>query len=88
MKKIKFKSLFLIMVVFYIGYIFVNQQFTIKNIKTQINEKNIELQKLQDKNQKLQDEVNMSKDDSYIERLARERLKLVKPNEIPVVNSK
>jgi cell division protein FtsB len=56
-------------------------------IKAQINEKNIEMESLKVKNRKLQDEVNMSKSDAYIEKLAREKLKLIKPGESPVVNS-
>ncbi|WP_027625375.1 FtsB family cell division protein [Clostridium lundense] len=88
MKKIlNFKKAFFITLIFYVCYVFVNQQITINNIKAQINEKNVEMEKLKEKNRKLQDEVNMSKTDLYIEKLAREKLKLIKPGENPVVNS-
>lgn len=86
-KLLNFKKVFFITLAFYVCYIFVNQQITINNIKAQINEKNIEMEKLKEKSRKLQDEVNMSKSDLYIEKLAREKLKLIKPGENPVVNS-
>ena len=78
--------IFLILI-FYVCYVFVDQQITMNKIKAQINEKNIEMESLKVKNRKLQDEVNMSKSDAYIEKLAREKLKLIKPGESPVVNS-
>lgn len=88
MKKIlNFKKTLFIILTFYVCYIFVNQQITIRNIKAQISEKNIEMEKLREKSRRLQDEVNMSKSDLYIEKLAREKLKLIKPGESPVVNS-
>ncbi|MCS4481924.1 septum formation initiator family protein [Clostridium botulinum] len=39
------------------------------------------------KNQKLQDEVKLSKSKDYIEKLARERLRLIKKGETPVINN-
>lgn len=88
MKKIlNFKKVIFIILTFYVCYVFVDQQITMNKIKAQINEKNIEMESLKVKNRKLQDEVNMSKSDAYIEKLAREKLKLIKPGESPVVNS-
>ncbi|KAJ50947.1 cell division protein FtsL [Clostridium tetanomorphum] len=87
-KKINLKNIFFLVMIFYVCYIFVNQQITMNTIKAQINEKNIEMNKLKDKNRRLQDEVKMSQTDLYIEKLAREKLKLIKPGETPVLNSK
>ena len=88
MKKIlNFKKVIFLILIFYVCYVFVDQQSTMNKIKAQINEKNIEMESLKVKNRKLQDEVNMSKSDAYIEKLAREKLKLIKPGESPVVNS-
>ncbi|PRR77197.1 cell division protein FtsB [Clostridium liquoris] len=88
MKKIlNFKKVIFLILTFYVCYVFVDQQITMNKIKAQINEKNIEMESLKVKNRKLQDEVNMSKSDAYIEKLAREKLKLIKPGESPVVNS-
>jgi len=57
------------------------------SINKQIQQLKQEEQSVQDKNQELKDEVKMSKSDSYIEKLARERLGLVKPGETPVIDS-
>ncbi|MEY8763184.1 MULTISPECIES: FtsB family cell division protein [Clostridium] len=84
--KIKWKNIFLLLLVLYIGYIFVSQQITMQNIKKQISETKSEEQKLKVRNQKLQDEVKMSASDVYIEKLAREKLGLIKEGETPVIN--
>ncbi|OFI06567.1 cell division protein FtsB [Clostridium acetireducens DSM 10703] len=86
-KKIKIKSILIIVILFYIVYIFINQQITMKKLKGQINNSKIELTKVKEKNQKLQDEVKMSKTSKYIEKLARERLGLVKQGETPVISN-
>lgn len=57
------------------------------SINRQIGQVEQEEQSVMDKNQKLKDEVKLSKSDSYIEKLARERLGLVKPGETPVIDS-
>lgn len=84
-KKFRLRNLLIVAAVLYVGYVFVSTQLAMNKIKHEINVKQQELAKLKDKNQKLQDEVDMSKTDSYIEKLARERLGLVKPGEAPVV---
>ena len=83
-----FKKLLFFLLFIYAGYIFVNQQIIIGNIKKQVIQRQTELENLQEKNQKLQDEVKMSKSDSYIEKLAREKLNLIKEGEIPVISNK
>jgi cell division protein FtsB len=57
------------------------------SINRQIEQVEQEEQSVMEKNQKLKDEVKLSKSDSYIEKLARERLGLVKPGETPVIDS-
>lgn len=87
-KNMNLKKMVFFILLIYACYIFANQQIIMGNIKKQIIQRKTELENLQEKNQKLQDEVKMSKSDSYIEKLAREKLKLVKEGEIPVINSK
>ncbi|MBE6067721.1 septum formation initiator family protein [Clostridium sp. BSD9I1] len=87
-KNVNFKKLLFFLLFIYAGYIFVNQQIIIGNIKKQVIQRQTELENLQEKNQKLQDEVKMSKSDSYIEKLAREKLNLIKEGEIPVISNK
>jgi cell division protein FtsL len=68
-------------------YIFISQQVKMYSINKQNEQMKQQEQIVLDKNQKLKDEVKMSKSDSYIEKLARERLGLIKPGETPVIDS-
>ncbi|MEW9096708.1 MAG: septum formation initiator family protein [Clostridiaceae bacterium] len=88
MKKLgKLNKVFFFMLAFYVCFILGKQQMTMRNIKAQIDGKNIEIEKLEDKNEKLKDEVEMTKSDEYIEKLAREKLNLIKPGESAVINN-
>lgn len=86
--KFKAKNIIVILLVLYACYIFVNQQITIRNIKKQISNKNIEEKRVKEKGIKLQEEVNMSTSSMYIEKLAREKLGFIKQGETPVINIK
>ncbi|GAA0726012.1 septum formation initiator family protein [Clostridium malenominatum] len=86
-KRSKLNNLLFCVIIVYICFVFGKQQITIKNIKSQIDEKNLEVEKLKEKNKTLQEEVDMSKSDSYIEKLAREKLNLIKPGENAVINN-
>lgn len=46
----------------------------------------VESKKLKEENIKLQDEIELSKTDKYIEKLAREKLGLIKDGETPVID--
>lgn len=87
-RKLTFKNLVISMIVFYCIFSFVDQQFKMKRINEDLRKTNIELEAIKQKNQKLQDEVNLSKTDLYSEKLSRERLGYVKPGETPVIDSK
>ncbi|EJO5347466.1 septum formation initiator family protein [Clostridium botulinum] len=87
MKKINVKKLILLLGIVYIVGIFINQQITIHKIRDEISNKKMELKEVKEKNQKLQDEVKLSKSKDYIEKLARERLRLIKKGETPVINN-
>jgi cell division protein FtsL len=90
MKKRKFKltKILALFMIVYASCILVNQQIKINKIKSETITYQSELKLLQGKNQKLQDEVKMSKSEMYIEKLAREKLGLIKPGETPVINNK
>lgn len=68
---------------------FVNQGITLKRIEKEILDRQEELALMQEKNLKLESELNLAKTDpdAYLEKLARERLNMIKPGE-QVVNSK
>lgn len=87
-KKLKFKNILIIIISVYIVFTLVNQQIAMHKIKNQIEAKTQELQLIKQKNQRLQDEVKMSKSQKYIEKLARERLGFIKNGETPVINTK
>ncbi|MEG1256934.1 septum formation initiator family protein [Clostridium sp.] len=88
MKKFSFKKIILLLIAFYVGFVFVNQQVIMFRQHRDIEKYTSELQSAQDKNQKLQDEIKLSKDNNYIEKLAREKLGLIREGESPVINSK
>ncbi|SMC28324.1 Septum formation initiator [Clostridium acidisoli DSM 12555] len=85
-----FKLKFLIIGVFMVNicYILVNQQITMNKIREETNNKTSQISKLKSDNQKLQDEIKMARSDQYSEKLAREKLGLIKQGEIPVINTK
>ena len=88
MKKLNLKKIALCCLCFYVCFILVSQQFTLGRQKKEIEKQTSLLERAEEKNQKLTDEIKLSNDDSYIEKLAREKLGLVKNGETPVINSK
>lgn len=51
------------------------------------NNYTVEYNRLKEENKELQDEVELSKTDKYIEKLAREKLGLIKEGETPVIDN-
>ena len=75
------------LLIFSIGY--VRQIVTINRIEKEISNKESELAEIKSQNSRLQDEVNKINEGSteYLEKLARERLGMIKPGE-KIVNTK
>ncbi|MDU1414314.1 MAG: septum formation initiator family protein [Clostridium sp.] len=88
MRKISFRKVVICFIGIYVCFIVVSQQMTLSRQNKDINEYTSQLQQAEKKNQKLQDEIKLSKDDSYIEKLAREKLGLIREGEYPVIDSK
>ena len=86
-RKQKVKFIIFLLIFVNVCYIFISQQVKMYSINKQMEQMEQDEQSVLDKNQKLKDEVKMSKSDSYIEKLARERLGLIKPGETPVIDS-
>ena len=86
-KKLNFKKVIIVFASMYVGYILISTQVTILKLRKEMETRQQELSKQADANQKLQDEVKKLTDNpnEYYERLARERLGLVKPGETPVI---
>jgi cell division protein FtsB len=83
----KIKTILIIIILLYVGYTFARQQFIMSNMKKELTVKQNKYSQLQSKNLNLKDELELSKTDAYLEKLARERLGLIKKGEIPVVNN-
>lgn len=81
---LKSTIIILLFVVFIIG--FIRQELMMKRIQQDIVTSQEELENLKDKNIKLQAELDSTPSDEYLEKLARERLGMVKEGEV-VVNS-
>jgi cell division protein FtsL len=86
-KKLNIKTIVLFAIALYVGSLFISQRINAYKLKQEISKQQKELARLKETNQRLQDEVEMSKTEGYMERLARERLGLVKDREIPIIHS-
>lgn len=84
-KKFSLKNILLLLVSVYVGYILISTQLAMSKIKKELEVSKQELTTVKERNLKLQDEVNLSKTEAYIEKLARERLGLIKDGETPVI---
>lgn len=87
-KRLTLKNTIIILLILFSTYSFISQQFKMNKIKGDIKAQRQELESLKQKNQKLQDEIDLSKTDLYMEKQARERLGYVKPGETPVIDKK
>jgi cell division protein FtsB len=87
-KKFKIKRVVLVFAMVYVCYILIQQQITMIRQKQELQKYNVELQKKKQEKKVLQDEVQLSKSDKYLEKLAREILGLVKEGETPVMDNK
>lgn len=86
-KRMNLKNMVIIILIAILVISYVRQELTMNKIKKDIEAKQTQLNELQDKNKKLQDEVNQSSTDEYIERMARERLGMIKDGEKVITNS-
>ncbi len=86
-KRMNLKNMVIIILIAILVISYVRQELTMNKIHEDIEAKQTQLNELQDKNKKLQDEVNQSSTDEYIERMARERLGMIKDGEKVITNS-
>ncbi len=88
-KKLTVKKLIIIglIAIFILGYI--RQGITMNRIEKEIANKQSQLEDVKQKNERLQDEVEKinSGSEEYLEKLARERLGMIKPGEKVVSGS-
>ena len=86
-KKLILKRIIIIGFVIFFAVSYIRQSLTMSRIQKEISSKQLQLDEIKQKNERLQDEVEKINSNSpdYLEKLARERLGMIKPGE-KVVN--
>lgn len=84
---ILFKRISILLFVVVMGVTIYNQQVTMGRIRSNISLQNQELRKVKEENEILTHSVELTKTDEFIIKSARTRLGLLKPGEIPVIDS-
>jgi len=86
-KKLIFKKIIIAICIVFFAFSYIRQSITMNRIEKEIDNKQLQLDEVKQKNERLQDEVEKINSDSadYLEKLARERLGMIKPGE-KVVN--
>lgn len=72
----------ILLFIFYITFVFSEKYASILELRVYIYELNNEIKELEDENQLLAEKINLLNTNPYIEKLAREELDMVNPNEI------
>ena len=87
-KKLILKKMIIAGFIVFFAFSYIRQSVTMNRIQKEINNKQLQLDEVKQKNDRLQEEVEKINSDSadYLEKLARERLGMIKPGE-KVVNS-
>ena len=87
-RKLIIKKLIIFTFVIFFAGSYIKQLIVMKKIQSEIADKQSQLEEIQEKNERLQEEVEKINSNSadYLEKLARERLGMIKPGE-KVVNS-
>ena len=86
-KKLILKRIVIVGCIVFFVFSYIRQNVTMSRIQKEIDNKQLQLDEVKQKNDRLQDEVEKINSDSsdYLEKLARERLGMIKPGE-KVVN--
>ena len=69
-------------VILYVAWIFGNQQIKLRDFQQQEQEKQKQVAALKQEVLRIEEEIKQSNTPEFIEKVAREQLKMVKPNEI------
>ncbi len=82
-KKLILKRIVIIGFIIFFVFSYIRQSITMNRIQNEIAGKQSQLDEVKQKNERLQDEVDKINSDSsdYLEKLARERLGMIKPGE-------
>jgi cell division protein FtsL len=85
-KPIRSKSIVMILLAVYLAYSLTAQYITIRNARAQEARIQAQIEEIKKENEKLKDEIERMRSDEYIERIARERLGLIKFGEVMFVD--
>lgn len=87
-KKLILKKVIIAGFIVFFAFSYIKQNIAMNRIQKEIDSKQLQLNEVKQKNERLQDEVEKinSNSSDYLEKLARERLGMIKPGE-KVVNS-
>lgn len=86
MKKKRKKKLILFVLLLCFSVVLIKQQITINKLKNEGEHLSDKLVKEKEKTDVLQGEIELSKRPDYLERIAREKLRLIKPGEILIID--
>lgn len=82
-RKLKVVGIFIVII--YASYILINQGMIVKRQNEEIAELNKTLSTIKEENLLLKDKMQMNNNNKYVERMAREKLGLVKEGEEPII---
>ena len=85
-KKLILKKIIIAGFIVFFAFSYIRQSITMNRIQNEINNKQFQLDEFKQKNDRLQEEVEKINSNSSVEKLARERLGMIKPGE-KVVNN-
>ena len=87
-RKLILKKIIIVGCIIFFVFSYIRQNVAMNRIQKEIDNKQLQLDEVNQKNERLQDEVEKINSDSpdYLEKLAREKLGMIKPGET-VVNS-
>ena len=85
-KKLILKKIVIAGFIVFFAFSYIRQFITMNRIQKEIDIKQLQLEEVKQKNDRLQEEVEKinSNSEEYLEKLARERLGMIKPGEIVV----
>lgn len=86
MKKPPIKNILLALLAFLALVQFANQRVTMDRINRKQEEQIQVLKGIQEENKRLLEEVDQLNSTEYIEKQARERLQMIRPDEIPIID--
>ena len=86
-KKINYRKIVFLLIIVYLGYFLFRQYQATNRISAEIKDQKIRFEVLKAEHDNLQNNVDLSKTNKYQEIIARQRLKLIKEGETPVIDS-